>query len=411
MSQVGIFGSAMGGYGIVYGTNEWITPEQFGAAGDGITNDRAAIQAAINSLLGVGGGGTIFFEKPVYCYATPLNLGGARNIRFLGKNGYFPLAPTRSELRFTGVADPPIDASESYGLTLEKMGITYSNAAFAGQLIYAVGAAVDTQFLKIKECWIAGNGARGATYLMNLDKVISSEIVGNYLGSSLIGIQGMTNYSNRILVSRNLFENQGGACIRNSGEAWTISQNTFQSLYNAGAPGSPGEAGAYVHQAGVMGRGVTFEGNWFGDLADPNASSWITYTGTGLRVVGNLMGLSTGASGITLDENGVYGLEISGNSFFRVGAGGANPVCIVNGAINHGPWRIGPNHLWYNGATDLTEFGGTMPNRSIHQGQIQTGIFGLPSYANNAAALLGGLLSGDLYCETGTDPLRVAKVV
>ena len=34
----------------------------------------------------------------------------------------------------------------------------------------------------------------------------------------------------------------------------------------------------------------------------------------------------------------------------------------------------------------------------------------IPSYANNAAALLGGLKVGDLYAETGTNPKRVCVV-
>jgi hypothetical protein len=37
-------------------------------------------------------------------------------------------------------------------------------------------------------------------------------------------------------------------------------------------------------------------------------------------------------------------------------------------------------------------------------------VVGLPSYANNAAALVGGLTSGDFYCETGTDPLKLCIV-
>jgi len=36
---------------------------------------------------------------------------------------------------------------------------------------------------------------------------------------------------------------------------------------------------------------------------------------------------------------------------------------------------------------------------------------GLPSYANDAAALLAGATSGDFYCETGTNPLRVCREI
>lgn len=41
---------------------------------------------------------------------------------------------------------------------------------------------------------------------------------------------------------------------------------------------------------------------------------------------------------------------------------------------------------------------------------VATFKYSLTSYANNAAALAGGLAAGDLYTETGTDPLRVCVV-
>ena len=64
----------------------------FGALGDGTTNDQAAIQAAINACA-VAGGGTVFFPKGTYLLNTRtvnslLNIpDGARNLRLLGEKG------------------------------------------------------------------------------------------------------------------------------------------------------------------------------------------------------------------------------------------------------------------------------------------------------------------------------------
>lgn len=58
------------------------------------------------------------------------------------------------------------------------------------------------------------------------------------------------------------------------------------------------------------------------------------------------------------------------------------------------------------GQTDINVNGGI-----VRLGNGQVRIRALASFANNAAAVLGGLVSGDLYCETGTDPLRIARVI
>ena len=65
----------------VYNTNEMIvavtTPQEYGAAGDGVTDDSAAFQSAINAVYNSGGsGGGVVYVPPGH-YAFYTNIGGA----------------------------------------------------------------------------------------------------------------------------------------------------------------------------------------------------------------------------------------------------------------------------------------------------------------------------------------------
>jgi hypothetical protein len=57
-----------------------VKDKQFGAKGDGITDDTAAIQSSINSLITTGG--TVYLPKGTYIVNSPINL--SSNIRLLG---------------------------------------------------------------------------------------------------------------------------------------------------------------------------------------------------------------------------------------------------------------------------------------------------------------------------------------
>jgi hypothetical protein len=75
-----------------------LNPRQYGALGDGATNDQAAIQAAISTQIGRGGG-VVEIDAGVYLCDSALNLGDkivlrgiGGEITFAGATGSFPLA-------------------------------------------------------------------------------------------------------------------------------------------------------------------------------------------------------------------------------------------------------------------------------------------------------------------------------
>ena len=65
----------------------------FGAKGDGVTDDRASIQAALNSAK-LAGGGTVLFPKGTYALSAYLVLEGASNIKLEGNEGVLKALPT-----------------------------------------------------------------------------------------------------------------------------------------------------------------------------------------------------------------------------------------------------------------------------------------------------------------------------
>jgi len=97
---------------------EPVTVESFGAVGDGVTNDAAAIQAAINSV-GASGGGVVKFTSSVYAITTGLT-NVYNNVFLIGtgggnaRNGTPDFDQASSVIKWTGAA----------GATMYLMGPT-----------------------------------------------------------------------------------------------------------------------------------------------------------------------------------------------------------------------------------------------------------------------------------------------
>jgi hypothetical protein len=95
--------------------------KSYGAVGDGITDDTAAIQALMNTVV-ANGGGTIFFPAGVYLIAGPLQETSDRNAQLL-----LPFVPDGQEivnLTLMGALEPP--QALWTGATANPTGRAYS---------------------------------------------------------------------------------------------------------------------------------------------------------------------------------------------------------------------------------------------------------------------------------------------
>jgi hypothetical protein len=130
---------------IVDRSNQVITVEQFGAVGDGVTDDTAAIQAAINALPLTGG--EVLFEAKSYLISASITLG----------NGTIAAASTRNSVVLRGASTTfsNIQPRATGGGTQ----IIWKPSAGAGKMIFVQGAM---QGWGVKNMYLNGNSVAQA---------------------------------------------------------------------------------------------------------------------------------------------------------------------------------------------------------------------------------------------------------
>ena len=149
-------------------TDAQFTAEQFGAVGDGVTNDQAAIQAALNAL--PAGGGTVLLRKR-YVVDTDITL--PANSRLCGTWSPFGAHPWPGVAVGTEVhtftctilLNPAASINMSAGSQLEMLsvlrkGMTVAEAdssLFAGTAIKAIGIpSLQMNGIRISHCQVIG---------------------------------------------------------------------------------------------------------------------------------------------------------------------------------------------------------------------------------------------------------------
>lgn len=129
----------------------------FGAKGDGVTDDYAAIRAAIDSfkvgtpltiLTGVGStatvdvytGGVVYFPAGVYGFSQTIYVNDINNLQFRGagsRHGQNATKPT-SAIRYTGseAAAIHLQTNGSRNFQVDDLSLEYANPSFAGDLVF-----------------------------------------------------------------------------------------------------------------------------------------------------------------------------------------------------------------------------------------------------------------------------------
>lgn len=171
----------------------WVRPEQFGAAGDGATDDTAALQAAINSISATGG--TLYLRKK-YRVASNLNVPAGVNLvgdyrcprgrPSLGSGAAPDYSAMGSSLRIASTATVTINGSSGVsGLIVYRYGMSFpatvaSNASgFAGTAFTVAGddPAFENCFIMGFNKAIYSNGAgRVRVNRCNFDNLNNIEI-------------------------------------------------------------------------------------------------------------------------------------------------------------------------------------------------------------------------------------------
>jgi hypothetical protein len=218
----------------------WLNVMDYGATGDGTTDDSAAIQAAIDAAALIQG--TVYFPRGVYVHATPIDLQNTSAVTLRGAGAATPWtfhSPYRmaSVTKFTGTGTAPAwDASNCLGLTILDLQMTYSNSGFTGHFIRAGHASNPSDSLLIERCRIMG----WTDSLITAESLISVAfcIVGTIRKCNLYGAQhlikgfdtGVNEAPNSITVDGCILQGGQRTYFCNIGDWWTIKDNTVEAF-------------------------------------------------------------------------------------------------------------------------------------------------------------------------------------
>lgn len=314
---------------------ETISVTDFGAKGDGVTDDTAAIAAAMNSLS--SSGGDVYFPPGQYLATSFPDLTNRSNVRIWGDGGESAGAAAPAAILINAAGSTSfINAPGAVALGIEGIQFIVKNGSFNGFIVALGSSPSNAAFCKIKRCsFFGGATARYVAKGISLDKTIESEIDSCSFGELLFAIAGSSNssFSNVARIANCQFIDTAQIPIQGGGMAWRILGCTFEG-YNNGTPGNV-LAGAMINFSTNPFNGIEFAGNWLGDV-QTNGGTWLSFAGGGIDIHGgNFFGGNAGSDAIFLQNTDSANIE--GNTFNTFGS------AISFGSGNAPNIFVGPN--------------------------------------------------------------------
>lgn len=308
-----------------------VSVKDFGAVGDGVTNDIAAIQAAIDFLGSTPG--VVHFPVGAYRINSKININGKRGIRLTG-TGPTNLGDLGTVIRWYGGASSGacMSMDGANEINVENLTFQYYTAAYDGNLIdldSSVGGA-DAFNIRFSHCAFNGSSASidSAAALVNLRLTYGISFDHCSFRYAVLGI-GCSGTSNSVISVRDCFFEGATlttACISARSGAWVVESCVHQC--DTSVVLTP-----FLKLAGEL-NGLVVSGCLLGvdgaNAATPSANAIIDLTGavnTGVSIHGNLFACAKG-TGVKLHASAAssQGVSIVGNTFggldncYRLGA-------------------------------------------------------------------------------------------
>jgi hypothetical protein len=212
--------------------------QDFGAVGDGITNDSAAIQAAINSF--GANAGTVYFPQGSYLVGTAINLNDLRGIRLVGTGALVTSNSPGTRILWAGGAasGSMLTAQGAVSIEIEHITFQYTNAAYNGNLLSFEKNShpLDTTGIHIHHCSFIGSaGVTSAARLIALSNTFDFTIEYSFLNYAAVGI-GCTSASNSgITIGNGMWfdKNFTDCAVKARGSNWSFGNFISKSITGA----------------------------------------------------------------------------------------------------------------------------------------------------------------------------------
>jgi len=289
-----------------------VSVRDFGAVGDGVTLDTAAVAAAI-AYAKANGYTRIYFPKGCYLISNLLIKDLSGFILF-GDGATYKLDPTKGTvIRFAGSSGYSVLFDSCSSFEVKDIWFSYTSAAFTGDLVQLDNTAgLDTNSGEFTRCMFSGETAAAAncTNLLRPKKCYQIDATSCLFLRGGVGV-GIYSYTNILNIRRCQFQGITYKPIyayTGSIECINIYMNTFE-------PRSNGMAAAFDAAPAVYVFSMSYMSNWHGDVGTAGGGAWLRLTGCrGLEVAGNTFGQSGGGTDdYALDLNECNGVSIHGN--------------------------------------------------------------------------------------------------
>ncbi|HET7070151.1 MAG TPA: hypothetical protein VFI40_04960 [Nocardioides sp.] len=334
---------------------------EYGAVGDGATDDAAALQAAITAAAAAGGGDVIIPGPNEYKVGTGLVLDDGVFLRGIG----MPYLNCR-----TATAAPSVFADTKskvgvIGLHIENDGTqpgvrlhACTDSWIEGNYILLDASSTDVQCIELRASTAAA-GVSGRSVIRdndlfptNLGILVQGRATGpHYIRDVVIagnridcsgegststpgsGVIKVDLYSERIVVSGNIIRcislANDGINVQENTKHVTVAGNVVSDPLRAGIRVEEGQTGGYVYNCAITGNSI------FNSAI--NGIQLRSVTGAhsqGISVVGNTIHTSAGSA--IAENSGSYidGLVISGNAIYGHGDSGIafrSPKAVISG--------------------------------------------------------------------------------